>query len=136
MTLEGRQELLRPFLIETARVVGSRLPLATELRTQGLGATGPPFWRRGAGPAGEKARWFSIIKRLQRVCLSLLVLAVLKAGLGWAKQGERPEAPAGETEVSSQDLKGGFGRPETITGSTRPCSRLTAIRWHGGGCLH
>jgi hypothetical protein len=57
------------------------------------------------------------MKRFQTVCLSLLVLALLEAGSGWAKQGPQSDDPGGRTEVSSQDLKGGFGRPESITGT-------------------
>ena len=57
------------------------------------------------------------MKRLQRVCLSLLVLALLETGPGWAKRGNQSDAPASDTEASSQDLKDGFGRPETITGT-------------------
>jgi hypothetical protein len=55
--------------------------------------------------------------RLQKVCLGLLVSAVLAAGPGSAKQGEQSDGPGGETQVSSQDLKGGFGKPEAITGT-------------------
>jgi len=57
------------------------------------------------------------MNRWQTVCLSLLVLALLEVGPGWAKQGQQSDGPGGETEASSQDLKGGFGRPETITGT-------------------
>ena len=57
------------------------------------------------------------MKRFQTVCLSLFVLALLEAGSGWAKQGQQSDDPGGRTEVSSQDLKGGFGRPESITGT-------------------
>jgi len=57
------------------------------------------------------------MKRWQTVCLGLLVLALLEAGPGWAKQGQQSDGPGGKTEVSSQDLKGGFGRPESITGT-------------------
>jgi hypothetical protein len=55
------------------------------------------------------------MKKWQRVCLSLLVLALLETGPGWAKRSDQSDAPTAGTEVSSQ--KGGFGRPEAITGT-------------------
>jgi hypothetical protein len=47
----------------------------------------------------------------------MLVLAFSQAGSGWANQGQQPGGPGGKAEVSSQDSQGGFGRPETITGT-------------------
>jgi hypothetical protein len=58
-----------------------------------------------------------MMERAQRLCLSFVVLALLETGTGWAKQGEQPDAPTERTEASSQDVKGGFGRPEAITGT-------------------
>jgi hypothetical protein len=58
-----------------------------------------------------------MMKRLQRLCLSFVVLALLETGPGWAKRVDQPDAPTESTEASSQDVKGGFGRPETITGT-------------------
>jgi hypothetical protein len=57
------------------------------------------------------------MNRLQRVWLGFLVLAVFESNLAWAKRGDQPDPPAGASEVSPQDSKGGFGRPETITGT-------------------
>jgi hypothetical protein len=70
--------------------------------------------RKGANEKGEVA---SMMEMLQRVCLSFVLLVLLETGTGWAKQGEQPNAPTERTEASSQDVKGGFGRPETITGT-------------------
>jgi hypothetical protein len=55
-----------------------------------------------------------MMEKWQRVCLSFVVLGLLETGPGWAKQGDQPDA---STVASSQDVKGGFGRPETITGT-------------------
>jgi hypothetical protein len=55
------------------------------------------------------------MKSLQSACLSLLVLVLLEGGPGWARRGDQSNAPPGDPEVSSQ--KGGFGRPEAITGT-------------------
>jgi hypothetical protein len=50
----GRQDLCRPSLIETVRVAGHRLPLATKLRTRGRGAlSGYTLGERG--PVWEEA---------------------------------------------------------------------------------
>jgi len=48
-----------------------------------------------------------------------MVAALLEAGSGWAKQGQQSQSDAagGKGNVASEDLKDGFGRPETITGT-------------------
>jgi hypothetical protein len=71
---------------------------------------------RERGREGEREVAF-IMEMLQRLCLSLVVLALLETGPGWAKQGDQPDAPTERAVTSSQDVKGGFGRPEMITGT-------------------
>jgi hypothetical protein len=48
-----------------------------------------------------------------------MVSVLLEAAPGWAKQVQQSQSDGsgGEGKVASQDLKGGFGRPETITGT-------------------
>jgi hypothetical protein len=65
----------------------------------------------------RKGEVVSMMERVQRLCLSFMVLALLETGPGWAKRVDQPDAPTEGTGASSQGVKGGFGRPETITGT-------------------
>jgi hypothetical protein len=47
----------------------------------------------------------------------LLPLILLGASLALAKETEKSDVVANKAPISSQDSKGGFGRPETITGT-------------------
>jgi hypothetical protein len=57
------------------------------------------------------------MNRWQGILLSLTVLALLGTAPGWAKRVNQSDTPASDSGVSSQDSEGGFGKPETITGT-------------------
>jgi hypothetical protein len=55
--------------------------------------------------------------RFSRLGLLVLALILLAASLALAKENEKPNAVKNNAAISSRDLRGGFGRPETITGT-------------------
>ena len=74
------------------------------------------------------------MKRLARVSLALVVSALLGAGLALTKESQQPEDAMNKGAMSSQSLRGGFGRPETVTGivlMVKPEQGIVALALRG-----